>query len=132
MNCSPAPPKNFPSPHPLQMEQAGPVSINLNLPAEEISLSRPPAGPRHNRKMDLSTAANVVNAVAVLAGVIFAATQIRDYRHKRRRDSMLNLVQSFQNPTFVRGLRTVVEISEGATAEEIRRQLGPEGEDAVA
>ena len=82
--------------------------------------------------MDLSTAANVVNAVAVLAGVIFAATQIRDYRLKRRRDSMLNLVQSFQNPTFVRGLRTVIELPEGATAEEIRRRLGPEGEDLVA
>jgi hypothetical protein len=82
--------------------------------------------------MDLSTAANVVNAVAVLAGVIFAATQIRDYRQKRRRDSMLNLVQSFQNPTFVRGLRTVIELPENVTAEELRRRLGPEGEDLVA
>jgi hypothetical protein len=45
--------------------------------------------------MDISTLANLINAVAVTAGVIFAATQIRDYRRQRKRDSMLALVRSF-------------------------------------
>jgi len=30
--------------------------------------------------MDVSTVANLINALAVTAGVIFAAVQIRDYR----------------------------------------------------
>ncbi len=82
--------------------------------------------------MDLATAANVINALAVMAGVIFAATQIRDYRRQRRRDSMLNLVQSFQSSTFVKGLRAVIELPEGASAQQIREILGAEGEDLVA
>src|SRR5260370_21402839 len=81
--------------------------------------------------MDISTLANLINAIAVTAGVIFAAAQIRDYRRQRKRDSMLNLVQSFQGPTFARGLRRIIELPDGATADEIRRALGAEGEDLV-
>jgi ribosomal protein L18 len=41
--------------------------------------------------MDLSTLANLINAFAVTAGVIFAAVQIRYYRQQRRREAMLEL-----------------------------------------
>jgi len=82
--------------------------------------------------MDLSTFANLINAIAVTAGVIFAATQIRDYRRQRRRDSMLALVRSFQSPTFAKALRFVIELPDNATAEKIREMLGPDGEDLVA
>src|SRR5437879_9958477 len=70
--------------------------------------------------MDISTLANLINAVAVTAGVIFAATQIRDYRRQRRRDSMLALVRSFQSPTFAKALRSVIELPDNANAEKIR------------
>ena len=36
--------------------------------------------------MDISTIANLTNAIAVTAGVIFAAAQIRQYRHRHRRE----------------------------------------------
>lgn len=39
--------------------------------------------------MDLSTLANLINAGAVTAGVIFAAVQIHHFRQRRRRDAML-------------------------------------------
>jgi hypothetical protein len=81
--------------------------------------------------VDLSTLANLINAFAVTAGVIFAATQIRDYRRQRKRDAMLNLVRSFQSPTFARGLRRLIELPDDASAEEIREILGPEGEDLI-
>ena len=81
--------------------------------------------------MDISTLANLINAIAVTAGVIFAATQIRDYRRQRKRDSMLSLVRSFQNPTFAKALRRVVHLPDNASAEEIRKILGPEGEDLI-
>ena len=74
--------------------------------------------------MDISTFANLINAIAVTAGVIFAAAQISDYRRRRRRDSMLNLVRSFQSPTFARGLRMVVELPDNISADEIRKILG--------
>jgi hypothetical protein len=81
--------------------------------------------------MDLSTIANLINAFAVTAGVIFAATQIRDYRRQRKRDSMLSLVRSFQSPTFAKALRRVVELPDNASAEEIRKILGRDGEDLI-
>ena len=81
--------------------------------------------------MDISTLANLINAIAVTAGVIFAATQIRDYRRQRKRDSMLALVRSFQSPTFAKGLRRVIELPDNTTADEIRKILGPDGEDLL-
>ena len=81
--------------------------------------------------MDLSTLANVINAVAVSAGVIFAAVQIHHYRQRQQRDSMLELVRSFQNPSFANALRRVTSLPDGADREKIRELLGPDGEDAV-
>jgi hypothetical protein len=82
--------------------------------------------------MDISTFANLVNAIAVTAGVIFAATQIVDYRRQRHRESMLSLVRSFQNPTFSNAMRRVVELPDDLNAKQVREILGPEGEDMVA
>ena len=44
---------------------------------------------------------------------------------------MLELVRSFQSPTFSRALRRVVELPDNASAKEIREILGTEGEDLV-
>src|SRR6266478_7719461 len=81
--------------------------------------------------MDLSTLANLINAFAVTAGVIFAAAQISYYRRRRRRDAMLELVRSFQSPTFSKALRRVIELPDNASADEIREILGSEGEDLI-
>ena len=81
--------------------------------------------------MDISALANSINAIAVTAGVIFAAAQISYYRRRRRRDAMLELVRSFQTPAFSKALRRVVELPDKASAEEIRKILGSEGEDLL-
>jgi hypothetical protein len=81
--------------------------------------------------MDISTLANLVNAIAVTAGVIFAATQIRDYRRQRRRESMLSLVRSSQSPTFAQALRRVVELPSDTSGKQIQEILGPNGEDII-
>lgn len=82
--------------------------------------------------MDISTIANLINAFAVTAGVLFAAAQISYYRRRRRRDAMLELVRSFQSPAFAKALRMVIELPENATAEKIVEILGPDGEDLLA
>lgn len=64
--------------------------------------------------MDISTFANLINAFAVTAGVIFAAAQISYYRQRRRRDVMLELVRSFQSPAFTSALRRVLSLPDGA------------------
>jgi hypothetical protein len=81
--------------------------------------------------MDISTIANLINAIAVTAGVIFAAAQIRQYRQRRQRDAMLELVRSFQSPAFTAALRRVLSLPDGADSAKIREVLGPDGEDAV-
>jgi len=81
--------------------------------------------------MDISTAANLINAVAVTTGLIFAAAQISYYRRRRHRDAMLELVRSFQSPAFSKALRRVIELPDDATASEIADALGPDGEDEV-
>jgi len=81
--------------------------------------------------MDVSTVANLINALAVTAGVIFAAVQIRDYRRQRHRDSMSALVRSFQTPSFAHSLRRVSSLPDKATREQISALLGPDGEDDV-
>jgi hypothetical protein len=81
--------------------------------------------------MDISTIANLINAFAVTAGLIFAATQIRYYRQRRRRDAMVELVRSFQNPSFASAFRRVLSLPDNATTEQIREKLGPEGEEIV-
>jgi hypothetical protein len=81
--------------------------------------------------MDFASAANLVNAVAVTAGVVFAATQLRDYRRQRRSDTMLELVRSFQSPSFTRALRRINSLPDGGTLEQIRATLGPDGDDDV-
>jgi len=44
---------------------------------------------------------------------------------------MLELVRSFQSPTFAKALRSVIELPDNASADEIREILGAEGEDLV-
>jgi hypothetical protein len=81
--------------------------------------------------MDLSTLANLINAFAVTAALIFAAAQIGYYRQRRRREGMLELVRSFQSPAFTSALRRVLSLPDGADTRKIREVLGPDGEDAV-
>ena len=81
--------------------------------------------------MELSTLANLINALAVTAGVIFAAVQIREYRRQRNRDSMSALVRSFQTPSFAHSLRRVSSLPDDVAREQIPALLGPDGEDHI-
>ena len=81
--------------------------------------------------MDVSTIANLINAMAVTAGVIFAVVQIRDYRRQRHRDSMSALVRSFQTPSFAHSLRRVSSLPDNVSREQIPALLGRDGEDHV-
>jgi hypothetical protein len=81
--------------------------------------------------MDWSVAANLINAAAVAAGVVFAVTQLRDYRKQRRREAMLELIRSFQNPAFARSLHRINSLPDGANLPAILERLGPDAMDDV-
>src|SRR5437868_8410606 len=81
--------------------------------------------------MDISTIANLINAIAVTAGVIFAAAQIRQYRQRRERDAMLELVRSFPSPAFTAALRWVLSLPHCADSGKRREVLGSDRGDAL-
>jgi hypothetical protein len=78
--------------------------------------------------MDISTLANLVNAIAVTAGVIFAAAQIREFRRQRRRQSMYTLVQTFQSAEFAKALHRIIELPDNLDRAAMRAKVGAEGE----
>src|SRR5438128_9224995 len=83
------------------------------------------------QSMDLSTIANVINAIAVTAGVLFAAVQIREFRRQRRRQSMYTLVQTFQSADFTKALHRIMELPDNLDRASIRAAIGPEGEASI-
>src|SRR5207248_49560 len=81
-------------------------------------------------EVDISTLANLINAIAVTAGVIFAATQIRYYRQRRRRDDARVGPLVSESGVYERAA-PLLSLPDGADAQKIREVLGPDGEDAV-
>jgi hypothetical protein len=79
----------------------------------------------------LSTLANLINAAAVTAGVIFAAVQIREFRRQRRRQSMYTLVQTFQGAEFAKALHRIISLPDNLDAAGVRAHVGPEGEESI-
>ncbi|MES1212410.1 MAG: hypothetical protein ABUT11_02565 [Leifsonia sp.] len=81
--------------------------------------------------MDWSLFLNAVSAVALVAGVLFAAYQLVELRRQHKRDAVLGLVRSFQSGDFTAALGRVNSLPDGANSRTIRRVLGPEGRDQV-
>lgn len=81
--------------------------------------------------MNLSLLLNGITTVAVVVGLIFAALQVREAQHLRRRTSMLLLVRSFQTPDFVRGLRVILSLPSGLSQQELLHRLSPQDMELV-
>jgi hypothetical protein len=74
--------------------------------------------------MSFETAFQMLEAVAVAIGVAFAIVQIRQFNEVRRRDAALELLHSFQTPTFAKALVLTYALPNGLTKEEIEQRLG--------
>jgi hypothetical protein len=74
--------------------------------------------------MDLGTIAEVISAVALISGIIFAAVQLRHMRAARKREAALELLHSFQTPSFSRALLIVWNLPAGLGKDELEDRLG--------
>jgi hypothetical protein len=74
---------------------------------------------------------DLVSAIALCAGVIFAAYQLVELRRQHRRDAVLGLVRSFQSGDFTAALGRINSLPDGADRATIERVLGPDGRDQV-
>jgi len=81
--------------------------------------------------MDWPDILNLVNAFALMAGVIFAAYQLIELRRQHRRDAVLGLVRSFQSGDFAAALRRVNSLPDGSDRAAIEHALGPDGWDQI-
>lgn len=81
--------------------------------------------------MDWPVIIDLVSAVALCAGVIFAAYQLIELRRQHRRDAVLGLVRSFQSGDFTAALGRINSLPDGADLSTIEKVLGPGGRDQV-
>ena len=81
--------------------------------------------------MNWSLTFEAVSAVALVAGVLFAAYQLVELRRQHQRDAVLGLVRSFQSGDFTAALGQVNLLPDGADRKTIQKVLGPDGRDQI-
>jgi len=82
---------------------------------------------------DLATLANIaeiLGALTIVGGVVFAVVQIREFRAQRREAAAVELIRSFHDPQLAHAVNLIREMPDGVSAEELRSK-GPEYESAA-
>jgi hypothetical protein len=82
---------------------------------------------------DLATLANIaeiLGALTIIGGAVFAMVQIREYRAHRREAVTVELIRSFHDPEFAAAVSFIRELPDNVSAEELRSK-GPEYERAA-
>jgi hypothetical protein len=100
----------------------------------DIGLGNPslPQGPGLTAAAKLMTGMSVevffqiVEALAVVVGVGFAMVQVRQYRRDKHREAAMELLHSFQTPSFARALNIVYGMPEGLSKSEVEAFAGDE------
>ena len=72
----------------------------------------------------LANLAQILGAVAVIAGIAFGFTQVRQFRQQRQDALAVELMRSIQDSEFTRSLRILMEIPDSTSAAEFQ-SLGP-------
>ena len=68
----------------------------------------------------------VVETIAVVIGVVFAILQIRQYTRNKRREAAIELLHSFQTPSFAKALNLVYNLPDSLSKEQVEERLGDE------
>jgi hypothetical protein len=90
-------------------------------------------GPGEDPVADLATLANIaeiLGALTIVGGVVFALFQIREFRTQRREAVAVELIRSFHDPQLAHAVNLIRELPDGVSAEELRSR-GPEYERAA-
>jgi hypothetical protein len=82
---------------------------------------------------DLATLANIaeiLGALTIVGGVVFAVFQIREFRTQRRETTAIELIRSFHDPQLAQAVNLIRELPDGVSSEELRSR-GREYESAA-
>jgi len=79
--------------------------------------------------MDFAPLLDLLPSLGVVAGLVFAGVELRNFRKSRERDSALQLYKTFQTPNMVRARRVVFSLPDNLGRQEIVDLLGDRLED---
>jgi hypothetical protein len=79
--------------------------------------------------MDLSTIVDVLSVVAVVSGLVFAGLELRQFRISRDRESALEVLNTFQTPEFMGGLRAITQLPDDQNKKQVEELLGERMDD---
>jgi hypothetical protein len=71
--------------------------------------------------MSVEIVLQAIEAIAVVIGVAFAIVQVRQYRRDERREAAMELMHSFQTPSFAEAMNLVYNLPDGLSKEEVER-----------
>ena len=74
--------------------------------------------------MSIELVFQVIETLAVVVGVVFAITQVRQYRQDKHREAALVLMHAFQTPEFAEALNIVYNLPDGLSKDEIESRVG--------
>jgi hypothetical protein len=70
----------------------------------------------------LADMAEILGALVVIGGLMFAILQMRQYRQQRRELAAIELFRSFGNPEFNKAYRNILNLPDGLSGAEIENQ----------
>jgi len=73
--------------------------------------------------MNVSTIVELVSAVTLVGGFLFAIVQLRQHRADSEKETALELLRSFQTPELARALRAIYNLPDGLSKREIEERL---------
>lgn len=82
--------------------------------------------------MTFSEIVNTITLITLIAGVVFALIQLRQYREARQREAALEFLRSFQSPQMAKSLRRIFALPPGLSSEEIDVALADHMDDVYS
>ena len=74
--------------------------------------------------VDILLISRVLSAIALTVGLIFGILQLRQYQARRRWETALTLVHSFQTPAFATALDLLFRMPDGLSRTEVEAWMG--------
>lgn len=80
---------------------------------------------------ELANLAEILGALTLISGAVFGLYQVSEYRKQRREQVASELMKTFYSPELSRAVALIRSLPDDASAEVLREDLGPEGEEAA-
>lgn len=76
--------------------------------------------------LNLGTLAELISAIAVVIGLVFAVVQLRQFRRVQEREAGLALLRSYQTRTLARALELLFALPDGLGKADVEGRIGGE------